>query len=267
MQRIHSINTQRYALGVQYNGSHFCGWQAQISPPVRAVASVLSQALSTIANHPIALTAAGRTDTGVHASMQVVHFDTSAVRPDHAWLTGSNTLLPPDCSVSWIKAVSQDFHARFSALGRHYHYFICNKPYRQALSHQRYTWVAQHLDIEAMQAAANLLVGEHNFSSFRSSECQAKSPVRTLRTLQLSRIGDQVVIYAHANAFLHHMVRNIVGVLIAVGQGKKPIMWAQQVLLAQDRRVGGVTAKADGLYLSGVDYPQQWQLPIWQSPL
>lgn len=245
----------RYALGLQYLGTHFSGWQTQKNPQLRTVQSVLERAISKIANEPIKVICAGRTDAGVHALSQVVHFETAKIRADYAWLRGINAHLPDDCSVSWITAVSLDFHARFSAIGRHYRYYIYQSDYRSALLCATQTWIYGDLDIKMMQKAANLLVGTHDFSAFRSSECQAKSPIRTLHQLNIEKTEQGLVIYAHANAFLHHMVRNLVGVLVPIGQGKKDYAWALQVLESKTRGDAGITSAAQGLFLTQVDYP------------
>jgi tRNA pseudouridine38-40 synthase len=249
----------KIALGVEYDGSAFHGWQYQ--GDVRCVQETLEQALSSVADHPLKVHCAGRTDTGVHASGQVVHFETEAVRRERSWILGTNSNLPDDVSVVWAKTVPESFHARFSAVARRYRYLIVNRPFRSALWRNRATWIHPPLDAQRMQRAAQGLVGTHDFSSYRALACQAKHPVRTVYSLQVNRQGDLIIIEVHANAFLHHMVRNIAGVLIAIGKGEQPESWAAQVLEYRDRTLGGVTAPPQGLCLTGVDYPPQFSLP------
>ena len=248
----------KIALGVEYDGSDFHGWQFQ--GDVRSVQECLEKALSSVADQPISVHCAGRTDTGVHATAQVVHFETTAQRSNRSWILGSNANLPDDISISWAKEMPEQFHARFSAVGRRYRYQIINRPFRSALWRQRAVWIHHPLDEEKMQRAAQALVGTHDFSSYRALACQAKHPVRTLHSLQVSRDGELVSIEVHANAFLHHMVRNIAGVLIAIGKGDQAESWAAEVLALRDRTLGGVTAPPQGLCLTGVDYPQEFQL-------
>lgn len=254
------VGEMRIALGVQYDGSGFRGWQTQ-RPGMRTVQSCLERALTQVANHPVGSICAGRTDSGVHGIGQVVHFDTTAVRSMRSWVLGSNANLPLDLSVSWACQVPEEFHARFSALARRYRYLILNRPHRSALWRQRATWCYRPLDVEWMHAAGQVLVGEHDFSSFRAAECQARHPVREIRELTVRRQGDGVVLDVEANAFLHHMVRNIAGVLLAIGTGDRPVEWAREVLERRDRTQGGVTAPADGLYLLAVRYPERFGLP------
>lgn len=251
-----TLHVQRYALGIEYLGTHFSGWQRQIDPKLRTVQGVLEKSISQIANETITVVCAGRTDAGVHAASQIVHFDTDKVRTDHIWLTGINAHLPRDCSVRFIKAVRPEFHARHKAIARHYRYYIHQTPYRSAVLDPTSAWVHGDLDYEAMQKAADLLIGTHDFSAFRSSECQAKNPVRTLHALNVETTANGIVIYAHANAFLHHMVRNLVGTLLAIGQGKHDVEWAYRALLSRDRAQSGVKAPAHGLFLVQVDYPE-----------
>ncbi len=250
----------RIALGIEYDGSHFHGWQTQKSG-VRTIQLAVEQALSCVADHDIRIFAAGRTDTGVHANAQVVHFDTDARRPPHGWVMGSNIKLPADISILWAKEVPQEFHARFSALGRTYRYFILNRVSRPAILSRRATWIHRPLDATRMHEAGQVLLGQQDFTSYRTVHCQAKSPVRTLHSLQVRRLGDFVVMELHADGFLHHMVRNIAGVLIAIGAGERPADWAADVLAHRDRRLGGMTAAADGLYFYHVDYPEQYEIP------
>ena len=250
----------RIAVGLQYQGGAYAGWQHQPSSP--SVQDCLEAALGTIAAEPVSLTCAGRTDAGVHARGQVVHFDTRAVRTQRAWLLGANSELPPDISVSWVRPVPAHFHARYSAEARTYRYLILNRRARSALFARRAVWVHRPLDVAAMAQAAAALEGEHDFSAFRAAECQAKSPVRRLEQLTVERRGDWLVIEATANAFLHHMVRNIVGLLIAVGKGDAPPEWAAQVLAGRERRRSAATAPAAGLYLWSVRYPEAFAVPL-----
>lgn len=252
---------QRVALGVEYNGAQFHGFQKQ-SSGVATIQQALEQALSAIASETITLICAGRTDTGVHGTNQIVHFDTLAQRPLKAWTRGVNTHLPDHVAVKWAKAVTPSFHARFSARHRTYRYIIANTATRPALAFQQLTWVRERLDVEAMRAGAAALIGRHDFSSFRASQCQARSPVRLMEYIHIVRRGDLIVTEIKANAFLHHMVRNIMGVLIAVGRGDQSSAWVQQVLEARDRRQAGVTAKPNGLHLVAVDYPREFELPV-----
>ena len=214
-----------------------------------------------VADHPVAITAAGRTDAGVHALAQVAHFDSSASRPLQAWVLGCTALTPPDISVLWAQPVSDEFHARFSALSRTYVYRILNRPMRPALERLRVCWRRRPLDAERMHEAAQLLLGEQDFSSFRSSECQSRTPVRNLTGVEVARTGETVEILVRANAFLHHMVRNIAGSLLAVGCGDRPVAWIAEVLAARDRTLAGVTAPAAGLYFAGAEYPSGFGLP------
>lgn len=256
----------RIAVGIEYDGSAFAGWQSQQS--VRTVQQVLESALGTIAAEPVSLVCAGRTDAGVHARGQVAHFDTHADRSTRSWILGTNTEAPPDLSISWAAPVPAHFHARYSATARVYRYLVLNRTARSALHAARAAWVTRTLDAGRMSEAAALLLGEHDFSAFRSSECQAKSPVRRLTRLAVERRGDWIVIEAVANAFLHHMVRNIAGLLIAVGRGEEPPGWARAVLEGRDRTRGAATAPAAGLYLWEVCYPEAFGLaaPDPQGP-
>jgi tRNA pseudouridine38-40 synthase len=249
----------RIALGIEYNGSAFCGWQTQSS--ACAVQDALERALSEIAGEKIATICAGRTDAGVHALAQVVHFDSVVTRPDSAWVRGTNTLLPAGAAVTWMRPVSAEFSARFSAHERCYRYVLLSHPVRPALNQGRVGWFHAPLDLARMSEAASYLLGEHDFSAFRSSECQANSPVRDLRRLDVRRSGDYVVFELAANAFLHHMVRNIVGCLAYVGKGKYDPAWAGDVLASRDRALGAPTFDAAGLYLAHVSYDAKWGLP------
>ncbi len=246
----------RIALMVEYDGSHFHGWQAQTG--LRTVQGVLESALTRLADHTVNVVCAGRTDTGVHATNQVVHFDTSAVRTLRAWVHGANSYLPKDVCVRVCKEMPDNFHARHSALARRYRYFIYNTPVRPALQHNLATWQYRQLDHRLMHTAGQFIVGEHDFTSFRSVECQAKTPMREIKQLTVTRQGDLVIVDITANAFLHHMVRNVVGVLMAIGIGRQPVSWIEQVLAAKDRRLGAETAPAYGLYLVSVTYPTEF---------
>jgi tRNA pseudouridine38-40 synthase len=250
----------RIAVGVQYDGAHFRGWQAQ-QPGVRTVQASLEQALGKVAAHPVRLACAGRTDAGVHGVGQVAHFDTTAVRSARAWVLGGNANLPDDLSLSWACAVPDEFHARFTALARRYRYLILNQPQRSALWQGRAAWHYRPLDAGRMAEAGQALLGEHDFSAFRAAQCQARHPVRELRELIVQRRGNGIVLEVEANGFLQHMVRNIAGVLMAIGAGERHVEWAQQVLEQRDRTRAGVTAPAAGLYLLAVRYPERFGLP------
>lgn len=259
------MRAMRIALGIEYNGRDFAGWQLQADDaqgrPVRTVQAALETALASVAAAPVRVHVAGRTDAGVHASAQVLHFDTDAERSDYSWVRGANSNLPADVAVLWARRVAGEFHARFSATGRTYRYVILNRAVRPALLAGRVSWDYRPLDVARMQAAAVSLLGTHDFTSFRAMQCQAKNPVRELRRLTLRRTGDYVILEISANAFLHHMVRNIAGALAAVGAGERPPEWVAQTLAARDRTLAGVTAAPDGLYLCGVDYPAHFDLP------
>ncbi len=251
----------KFAFGISYDGSHYSGWQRQEHTPA-TVQEKVEAAVSEIANEDLIVYCAGRTDRGVHASGQIVHFETSVFRTDRSWLRGMNTLLPDDISVQWARQVSDDFHARYKAFCRSYRYIINNNRYtRGSLNRMRSSWVYQPLDELRMQEAGDALLGTHDFTSFRASACQAKTPVKTIYKLNISRFQDFVILEIEADAFLHHMVRNIAGVLIAIGEGKADVSWCREVLDAKDRRQGGVTAKPEGLYLTGVRYPDEFDIP------
>lgn len=249
----------RFALGIEYDGALFAGWQTQLH--ANTVQDVLERALTAVADRPVATVCAGRTDAGVHAQMQVVHFDVEVSRPDSAWVRGTNTKLPPSVAVTWVRPVADDFHARFSALRRRYRYLLLNHPVRSALLHGKVGWYHVPLNVDLMRVAAASLLGEHDFSAFRSSECQAKSPIRTLRHLEISVQGDLIVFDLEANAFLHHMVRNLIGALVYVGNGRQSPRWIAELLASRDRSKGARTFDAAGLYLVGVDYEPRWSLP------
>lgn len=253
----------RIALGVEYDGASYHGWQLQTN--CETVQGTLERALSQVADHPVALTVAGRTDAGVHAIAQVVHFESSANRKLQAWVLGVNANLPRQIRVIWAVPVSDQFHARFGAIERNYRYLIINRPTPPGILFQKATWERETLDDEAMHLAAQCLVGEHDFTSFRASSCQSKSPVRNLTRISVTRNGDMVAIDVSANAFLHHMIRNLAGTLIKVGLGEKPTNWVGTVLEARDRTMAGVTAPPDGLYLTNVSYPEHFALPSTES--
>lgn len=249
----------KIAAGVEYCGLHYAGWQRQKHAP--SLQQHVEQALAKVADHPLHIICAGRTDAGVHALYQVIHFETNATRAPHSWVLGGNVNLRRDISLLWAREVTADFHARFSATGRTYRYTILNRPSRPGVNSGLVTWEGRPLNEERMVAAAQELIGEHDFTSYRALACQAKSPVREIRRLDVKRQGDYVIIEIEANAFLHHMVRNISGVLMAIGIGKRPVDWAKQILAARDRTKGGVTAPAHGLYLINVDYPEEFGIP------
>jgi len=255
----------KIALGVEYNGNRFHGWQLQ-QEGVRTVQLCLEEAIAKVAAHEARVYCAGRTDTGVHAIGQVAHFETEAVRTERQWLLGINVNLPNDISINWVKFVDDEFHARFSAMSRAYRYYIWNRPTRSALLTGKVNWTHHPLDHERMQQAALALVGRHDFSSYRALQCQAKSPIKTLHKLEVERAGDMIVLKLKANAFLHHMVRNIAGVLIAIGKKDRPLEWSAEVLALKDRTLGGVTAMPDGLYFESVDYPMTFDIPKTRFP-
>ncbi len=249
------------ALGVEYDGQCYHGWQDQLRPDLPTVQASVQTALSFVANHSVKVICAGRTDSGVHATAQVVSFKTLSDRPLKAWVQGVNSRLPDSISVAWAKVVSDEFHARFTATARRYQYFILNKPRRSAITAGKMTWFPRSLNTEFMHQAAQALIGEHDFTSFRGAGCQSHSAFRHVTHLSVSRVGDFVVVDIKANAFLLHMVRNIVGSLCDVGIGEQPVEWMAELLKAKDRNVAGITAPADGLYLVNVDYPEEYQIP------
>lgn len=250
----------RIAMGVEYDGSAYCGWQLQ-KGDAPTVQGVVEQAVGKVANHSLRIQCAGRTDTGVHATQQVIHFDTDAQRSERGWVFGSNTNLPHNVAILWAKPVSAEFHARFSAQRRSYRYIIYCRPVRPTFMSHRVTWSYTELDIERMQEAATHLLGENNFNAYRTVHCQAKSPVRHLFKLDVERKGPFIYLDLQANGFLHHMVRNIAGVLMAIGRGEKGTEWSREILLGEDRRLGGITAPAHGLYFTGVHYPSELLSP------
>ncbi len=255
----------RIAAGIEYDGQAFCGWQ-RLSH-ARSVQLELEKALSKVANHPVQCICAGRTDSGVHAQQQVVHFDTRASRPDEAWVLGGNSHLPKDVSIRWAMAVDDEFHARFKAEARSYRYVILNRPVRPAILAGKVTWVRKELRHEVMQQAARHLVGEHDFSAFRAAACEASTPVRRVTRIEVSRAKDFVYLDIQANAFLHHMVRNIAGTLISIGHGDQPVDWTKELLQKKDRTQSGVTAPPDGLYFVSAHYPARWQVPPPPEPI
>ncbi|MBS0298604.1 MAG: tRNA pseudouridine(38-40) synthase TruA [Proteobacteria bacterium] len=254
----------RVVLVLEYDGSRYCGWQSQ--PQGCSIQDVLETALSAIAQEKIRVITAGRTDTGVHALYQVVHFDTLAQRPVSAWIRGVNALLPNDIAVLWATEVSGEFHARYSAKERRYLYLLLNQPMRPGINNNKVGWYHHPLELAKMQAAGNILIGEHDFSSFRAAECQAKSPVRTITRLTITRQGNTLVFDIHANAFLHHMVRNIIGCLVYVGKGKYSAEWIRELLASCDRMYAAPTFSPAGLYLAGVKYDMCWGMPEF-SPM
>ncbi|HHJ34897.1 MAG TPA: tRNA pseudouridine(38-40) synthase TruA [Gammaproteobacteria bacterium] len=254
------MSKQRIALGIEYNGSHFCGYQMQ-SEGTRTVQHELEKALSKVADETVRLTCAGRTDTGVHATGQVVHFDTAVQRELKAWMLGGNTNLPRDISIHWVREVSDTFSARFSAVSRSYRYILFNRRVRPAIFQHNVAWSFERLDQTVMHEAAQYLMGEHDFSAFRASQCQAKHAIREMQAISVKRVGDYIILDIRANAFLHHMVRNIMGSLMVVGRGEQEAGWIQTVLQGQDRKCAGMTASAAGLYLVNVEYPVEYGLP------
>jgi len=249
----------RIAIGISYDGSPYEGWQSQ--PSGRTVQDQLERALAQIAGEPVRIAGAGRTDTGVHAVAQVAHFDTESIRPESAWVRGVNAHLPDEISVQWAMPVPDEFHARFSAFERSYRYVLYNHPVRPGIASRHAAWFHRPLDVNVMRSAAAHLVGQHDFSAFRSSECQAKSPVRHLHRAEVQCRGPFVLFDFTANAFLHHMVRNLVGCLVYVGKGSHRPEWLGEVLAGRDRKLAAPTMAAAGLYLTGVRYPANWKLP------
>ncbi|HVE51370.1 MAG TPA: tRNA pseudouridine(38-40) synthase TruA [Casimicrobiaceae bacterium] len=249
----------RYALGLEYNGCAFCGFQSQ--PSGCGVQDAIEAALSSIAGHRVAVVAAGRTDAGVHATSQIVHFDTDAQRPATAWVRGVNASLLDDAAVLWTVPAQNDFHARYSATARHYVYLLHARAERLGLLVGRVGWYHRPLDVDAMQSAAALLLGEHDFSSFRAAECQARSPVKTLARASVAASGPLIRLDFSADGFLHHMIRNIVGALVHVGAGKAPSSYLRELLDARDRTLAPPTFMGEGLYFVGADYDARFELP------
>lgn len=254
----------RVAIGVEYDGAGLVGWQAQKDGP--SVQEALERALSAVADESVAVVGAGRTDAGVHATGQVAHFDSRARRAPRSWVLGGNTGLPPGIALRWAQEVPDEFHARYSARARSYSYLLLNREARPALWRQRAWWLHRPLDAPRMHVAGQALVGEHDFSAFRAAECQSPTPMRRVESLCVRRQGEFLRVDVTANAFLHHMVRNIVGTLAAVGRGDRPVDWVAEVLAGRDRREGGATAPAEGLYLVEVDYGPALSQPPGARP-
>ncbi|HUL94527.1 MAG TPA: tRNA pseudouridine(38-40) synthase TruA [Usitatibacter sp.] len=253
----------RIALGLEYDGAAFCGWQTQ--PGGCGVQDHLERALAKFVASPVETTAAGRTDAGVHASAQVVHFDSPVERDENSWVRGTNSHLDESARVLWARTVPGDFHARFSALSRTYRYLLLDDPVAPAILRRRVGWYHKALDVAAMQEGARTLLGEHDFSAFRDAQCQAKSPVRQLQAVEVERRGVLVVFTFRANAFLHHMIRNVVGSLVYVGAGKQAPAWMGELLASKDRRLAAPTFMPDGLYLAGVEYDRAFGLPQFRA--
>ncbi|MGO9935357.1 MAG: tRNA pseudouridine(38-40) synthase TruA [Steroidobacteraceae bacterium] len=253
------MSLRRVAAIVEYDGTDYAGWQSQAHS--RSIQDAVEKALSFVAGHPIAAICAGRTDSGVHALGQVMHFDTHAARTARAWVLGANTRLAPDIALQWAGEVTSGFHARHAAIRRIYRYAILNRSARSALQRTRAAWIHRPLDAQAMHAAAQSLIGEHNFSAFRSVECQSKTTIRRVDAIEVRRAGDYLWLEITANAYLHHMVRNIVGTLLKVQRDADPYAAMARVLASGDRRYAGATAPAAGLYLWRVDYPQVFAIP------
>lgn len=251
--------TRRLAVGIEYDGTRYAGWQHQ--PNLQTVQDAVQKALSAIADHPVTVTAAGRTDAGVHACAQVAHFDTQAARPVRGWVLGANSHLPPDIAINWALEVERSFHARHTAQGRSYRYCMLRRATRPAILRDRVCWIRSPLDVEAMHEAAQALVGEHDFSAFRAVECQSTTAMRHVDAISVTGDGPLVVIEVSANAYLHHMVRNIAGSLLMVGAGERPPGWIGETLAGRDRTRAGITAPASGLYLWSVRYPKSLQIP------
>ena len=253
----------RIALGLEYDGSAFCGWQTQ--PSGCGAQDHLQASLAQLAGAPIEVTAAGRTDTGVHATAQVVHFDTEAERDDVAWVRGTNAHLVPALRVVWSARVSDEFHARYSARSRTYRYFLLNEPVAPAILDRRIGWYHRPLDLQPMQAAIEYVKGEHDFSAFRDAQCQAKSPIREMLEARVEKRGNVFAFTFRANAFLHHMIRNLGGSLVYIGAGKHETRWMSELLASGDRRLAAPTFAPDGLYLAGVEYDPAFGLPAFRE--
>ena len=251
---------QRFAVGIEFCGIRYKGWQTQ-EVGIRTVQATLESVLSQIAAHPVHLQGAGRTDAGVHATNMVAHFDSTAIRPIKGWLLGANSSLPKDIALQWIKPVAADFHARFKAQSRRYRYVVYSSPSRPALLHKQVTHAYYPLDVDKMIQAASKFEGTHNFESFRASSCQSKQPVRHVSHCRLIQHGCYLVLDIQADGFLHHMVRNIMGCLLEIGQGMYEIDHIDEIFAAEDRKAAGITAPSDGLYFIQADYPQHFELP------
>ena len=249
----------RIALGIEYDGTGFMGWQ--VLPHGPSVQQAVEQALSFVADHPVSAVCAGRTDAGVHAQCQVVHAEVTARRSERGWLLGTTSRLPEGVCVRWVHPVSDTFHARYDAIARRYRYTLLNRPVRPALEARYVAWERSPLDAEAMHAAAQALLGRHDFSAFRTVACQARSPVRVLQEIRVSRAGEHVVLEVRAKAFLHHMVRNLVGSLLPIGRGERPPGWMAELLAGRDRTLAGPTAPPQGLVFVGPVYPASHGLP------
>ncbi|MEC9407916.1 MAG: tRNA pseudouridine(38-40) synthase TruA [Pseudomonadota bacterium] len=249
----------RFAAGIEYLGTRYAGWQAQRH--ATGVQAEVEAGLSSVADQPIEVVCAGRTDAGVHGLGQVVHFDSPVQRPPHSWMLGANTRMPDDVAIRWVQAVDDAFHARYSAVGRRYRYVIHNARSRSALWVNRAAWWTYPLDASAMHRAGQTLLGEHDFSSFRAAECQSRTPWRRVESLSVRRSGAFVVIDIQANAFVHHMVRNIAGTLLEIGQGKRTEHSMASVLAARDRSAAGITGPAGGLYFVQALYPPPYHFP------
>lgn len=258
------VTMQRFAVGIEFCGMQYRGWQTQQAGVV-SLQETIEQVLSKIANEPIMLHGAGRTDAGVHATNMVAHFDTTAIRPLRGWLMGANSQLPKDISIQWIKEMDMSFHARFKAKARRYRYVVYNNPMRPALLHKQVTHIYQPLDVAKMVEAAKKFEGTHNFESFRAAACQSNQPVRHVSHCRLIQHGCYLVLDIQADGFLHHMVRNIMGCLLEIGQGMYEIDHIDEIFAAQDRTAAGITAPPDGLYFIHADYPSEFELP--QMPL
>jgi len=254
-----SSTPRRLAVGIEYDGTRYAGWQQQ--PGLPTIQDCVQKALSTVADHPVTVVAAGRTDSGVHACAQVAHFETRAERPVRGWVLGANTHLPPDIAMNWAMEVEPSFHARHTAQGRSYRYCMLRRATRPAILRDRVCWVRSALDAEAMHEGAQALVGEHDFTSFRSVECQSTTAMRHIDAISVTGEGPLVVLEISANSYLHHMVRNIAGTLLQVGAGERPHAWVAETLAARDRTRAGITAPAAGLYLWRVRYPKSLQIP------
>ncbi|MEK9766950.1 MAG: tRNA pseudouridine(38-40) synthase TruA [Thalassolituus sp.] len=252
---------RRYAAVVEYNGACFHGWQRQKHNNEPTVQAALEAALSVVADHPVEVACAGRTDAGVHATQQVIHFDSTAHRSDYGWMMGANTHLPDGVSLQWVSEVDAEFHARYKAKARRYRYLIYNHSARPSLMHDQVTWYKYPLDAGLMHEAAQRLIGTHDFTSFRAKDCQANSPVKEMHHIRVERFDRLIMVELECSAFLYHMVRNIVGVLLPIGQGHQPVEWMTEVLEAKDRTKAGVTAPGGGLYFVGVEFPEQFNVP------
>ena len=248
----------RVAIGIEYDGSSYCGWQKQNFG--KTIQEHVEKALTKVADTAVTVVCAGRTDAGVHALGQIAHFDVDVVRESRAWMMGANTYLPSDIRLLWAKSITSEFHARYSAVARYYRYIIRNRPYRSAFLRTQETWCYRPLDVDLMQKGADFLVGKHDFSSYRAQHCQSKSPIRTMYSINVQREGENILIDLVANAFLHHMVRNIAAVLIKIGSGQELPEWALNILLAKNRQAGDITALPFGLYLVGISYPKQFRI-------